>query len=360
MIPTRGKLFSLKLATAHKIEFYETGMLCMKAMVCCLFLLPMALYGQTNAEADSQDAQVGSQKAPTAYINNDGKVETTSPEEPEVPEPVAQRAKDADGLLKQRAIRESVSANNPFVLTPHRPNYFLPFTYNPHPNEEAFLGDKAKTEHLDNVEFKFQLSFKFPVAYNIVGKNTSLWFAYTQQSYWQAYNSAISAPFRDTNYEPEAFIVTQPEHGIFHIKPDYVSYGVDHQSNGQSGSLSRSWNRLYVDVTFEQGDTAYSIKPWYRIPESKNNDDNPDIEKYLGYGEFRVIHVMDDYTVDMMLRNNLRSSENKGAIELGFTFPLWGKSRGYIQYFNGYGQSLLGYDQHSQTLGIGIMLTNWL
>ncbi|GAA0829748.1 MULTISPECIES: phospholipase A [Marinomonas] len=334
----------------------------MKVMLLWVLCFPVMLYAQIDSvESDEERAalnidnkQPASQQASEAENDDD-----YTPEEPKVPDTITQRAKASDGLVEQRTSRERDSSNNPFVLTPHRPNYFLPFTFNPHPNETAFLGDKADDEDLDKVEFKFQLSFKFPVAYNIVGKNTSLWFAYTQQSYWQAYNGAISAPFRDTNYEPEVFIVTQPRFDFLNIKPSYVSYGFDHQSNGQSDSLSRSWNRLYVDITFEHGDTAYSIKPWYRIPESEEEDDNPDIEKYLGYGEFRVFHAIDDYSIDVMLRNNLRSSENKGAIEVGFTFPLWGKSRGYVQYFNGYGQSLLGYDESSQTLGVGIMLTNW-
>lgn len=326
----------------------------MKVVLLWGLFLPAMLCAQveTNTlEGDvSEPRQATEEDRPDYYL----------PEEPKIPDPVVKRAKEADSLLLQRSVRESASSNNPFVLTPHRPNYFLPITFNPHPDEKAFLGDKADDESLDKVEFKYQLSFKFPVAYNIVGKNTSLWVAYTQQSYWQAYNGAISAPFRDTNYEPEVFIVTQPELSFLSMKPSFISYGFDHQSNGQSDTLSRSWNRLYVDLTFENGDTAYSIKPWYRIPESNAGDDNPNIEKYFGYGEFRVFHAIDDYTIDMMLRNNLRASDNKGAIEVGFTFPLWGKSRGYIQYFNGYGQSLLGYNQSSQTLGIGIMLTNWL
>jgi phospholipase A1 len=282
-----------------------------------------------------------------------------SPAEPEVPESISKRALKANGLLQQRENREADTVNNPFVLTPHKPNYFLPFAYTSNPNDRAFLGN-SDSETLDSVEFKFQLSIKFPVAYEIVGRNTSLWFAYTQQSYWQAYNSDISAPFRDTNYEPEVFIVTKPKHSFLGMKADYVSYGFAHQSNGQSEDLSRSWNRFYVDFLFEKGNTAFSFKPWYRIPESSSEDDNPNIENYYGYGEFSLIHIIDDYSFDVMFRNNLKSSGNRGAVQLGFNFPLWGKTRGYIQYFNGYGQSLLDYDHQTQSLGVGVMLTNWL
>ncbi len=318
----------------------------MKRLVCCLALLPSLLMAQ-----GIESVPVKTEEQSDSYFQA---------EEPAVPESISQRAKEAKGLFQQREIRENATVNNPFVITPHRPNYFLPIAYTSNPNDRAFLGDASNSESLQSVEFKFQLSVKFPVAYGIVGRNSSLWFAYTQQAYWQAYNSNISAPFRDTNHEPEAFIVVKPKEGWLGIKPSYITYGLNHQSNGQAGDLSRSWNRFYVDFLFETENTAFSIKPWYRFPESSEVDDNPDIEDYYGYGEFSVIHVIDDYSIDLMLRNNLKDSGNRGAVQIGFNFPLWGKTRGYIQYFNGYGQSLLDYNHQTQSLGIGVMLSNWL
>ncbi|BFM49155.1 phospholipase A [Marinomonas sp. THO17] len=320
----------------------------MKWLYCCLLVLPSLVWAEEDVDLASDSAP---QEDSESYFQA---------EEPAVPESISQRAKEAKGLFQQREMRERATVNNPFVITPHRPNYFLPIAYTSNPNDRAFLGDKSDSESLQSVEFKFQLSVKFPVAYNLVGPNSSLWFAYTQQAYWQAYNSNISAPFRDTNHEPEAFIVVKPKKGLFGIKPSYITYGLNHQSNGQSGDLSRSWNRFYIDFLFETDNTAFSIKPWYRFPESSRVDDNPDIEDYYGYGELNIIHVIDDYSIDMMIRNNLDMSDNRGALQLGFNFPLWGKTRGYIQYFNGYGQSLLDYNHQTQSLGIGIMLSNWL
>ncbi|GAB3481266.1 phospholipase A [Marinomonas epiphytica] len=319
----------------------------MKAIVCCAMLGAGVVVAQ---EGSIQDTQSSSNASSSTY----------TPLEPKVPDSTYQRAQDAKGLFRQRAIREAATADNPFVLTPHKPTYFLPVYYSSRIDEEAFLGEEAENQDLDSTEFKYQISLKFPLVYDVVGKNTSLWLGYTQLSYWQAYNENISAPFRDTNYEPELFISTQPESEFLGIKPEYVSYGVVHESNGQSGNLSRSWNRVYVDFLFEKENTAISIKPWYRFPENSEEDDNPDIDDYYGYGEIRLLHVVDDYSIDVMLRNNLKLSDNKGAFQIGFNFPLWGKSRGYLQYFNGYGQSLLDYNNHTQSIGMGIMLTNWL
>ncbi|MEP3350157.1 MAG: phospholipase A [Marinomonas sp.] len=327
----------------------------MKAIVYSMVLLPSLLLAQT--EINTPDYVV-TESAENAAVSEEEDT-SFSPTEPAVPESISKRAEKAKGLFQQRVDKEVVTVDNPFVLTPHKPNYFLPIAYTSNPNDRAFLGDD-ETESLQSVEFKFQLSVKFPVVYDVVGRNSSLWFAYTQQAFWQAYNSDISAPFRDTNHEPEVFIVDKPKKGFLGIKPSYIAYGFNHQSNGQSGDLSRSWNRFYVDFLFEKGNTAFSFKPWYRIPESSDNDDNPNIERYYGYGELSVIHIIDDYSIDFILRNNLKTSDNKGAFQVGFNFPLWGKTRGYIQYFNGYGQSLLDYNHQTQSLGIGIMLSNWL
>ncbi|MEO9275752.1 phospholipase A [Marinomonas sp. 5E14-1] len=327
----------------------------MKAIVYSMVLFPSLLLAQTEINTPDYIATESAENVAVAEEE-----ETSfSPTEPAVPESISKRAEKAKGLFQQRVDKEVVTVDNPFVLTPHKPNYFLPIAYTSNPNNRAFLGDD-ETESLQSVEFKFQLSVKFPVVYDVVGRNSSLWFAYTQQAFWQAYNSDISAPFRDTNHEPEVFIVDKPKNGFLGIKPSYITYGFNHQSNGQSGDLSRSWNRFYVDFLFEKGNTAFSFKPWYRIPESSDNDDNPNIERYYGYGELSVIHVIDDYSIDFILRNNLKASNNKGALQVGFNFPLWGKTRGYIQYFNGYGQSLLDYNHQTQSLGIGIMLSNWL
>ena len=72
-----------------------------------------------------------------------------------------------------------------FVLTPHKPNYLLPITYNKKPNNAPV--DIARDGELDNNEIKFQLSVKFPLAENLFGKKGSLQFAYTNLSFWQAY-----------------------------------------------------------------------------------------------------------------------------------------------------------------------------
>lgn len=267
------------------------------------------------------------------------------------------------GLIDQRLIDEQQTRYHPFTLTAHRRNYILPLTYNHNTNGKPFDVDNKDVK---NVEVKFQFSFKFPLWNNIIG-DADLWGAYTNLSFWQAYNATHSNPFRETNHEPELFLSFQGKREILGFKNSHNTLGIVHQSNGRNSSRSRSWNRVYLNMAFEQGNFAFAIKPWYRIPEDDKNsstdpsgDDNPDIDKYMGYGELSAGYKWNEHLLSMMLRNNLRSSGNKGAIQLDWTFPLTRRIKGYVQYFNGYGESLIDYNASVNRVGVGIVLTDAL
>jgi phospholipase A1 len=135
--------------------------------------------------------------------------------------------------------------------------------------------------------------------------------------------------------------------------------GFLHESDGQSGALSRSWNRIYANFGFERGNFALMLRPWYRIPENSGNDDNPDIVDYMGHGDVVAVYKLGEQTFSLMLRNLLHS-DYRGTIELGYSFPLVGRLKGYVQLFSGYGQSLLDYNHSQTTVGVGFMLTDWM
>lgn len=278
---------------------------------------------------------------------------------------VVENSEDVDNVIEQRAQEEEETLNNRFAITPHRPNYLLPISYNKSPNETPF--DFQNIDDFSNTEIKFQLSMKAPLAQGVFNGYGDIYVAYTNTSWWQAYNSN-SAPFRETNHEPEVFMVFPTDYQLWGFDLNAVLAGLTHQSNGRSGTLSRSWNRLYAQFIFSRDHFAVSIKPWWRIPEpekepgqenSSRGDDNPDIEKYMGYGELHLSYQIRENNFGMMLRNNLRS-DNKGAVQLDWSFPINKRFRGYIQYFNGYGESLIDYNDSTNRLSAGVMLTDWL
>jgi phospholipase A1/A2 len=245
-----------------------------------------------------------------------------------------------------------------FLFRPHHPNYFLPIKYSDSPNNTPFQESLTQPDlGLDPVEAELQLSFKIKGMEGVFGHdNLDLWFGYTITSFWQAYNDTISSPFRETNYEPEAMLVFRTHYEIAGFRGRFINLGMVHQSNGRSEGLSRSWNRVYAQFGFERGDLALLIRPWYRIPEI-NEDDNPDIEDYLGHGDLLAVYRNGRNAYSLLLRNNFKSSDNRGALKLNWSFPLYGRLKGYVQYFNGYGESLIDYNHRQQSLGIGVSLT---
>ncbi|MGD9877572.1 phospholipase A [Desulfococcus sp.] len=261
-----------------------------------------------------------------------------------------------DTRMKEEAETRQIG----FALTTHRPNYVLPFVYNHSPNTSVYPGDLSEGD-VDNTEVKFQVSLKYQLIDNIYKDNWHVYVAYTNLSYWQAYNSDYSSPFRDTNHEPEAWLQYDTDWELFWgIKSRMIQGGFSHQSNGRTEPFSRSWNRIFLNLVFEKENLAVSIKPWYRIPEDDEDDDNPDIDRYMGYGELNAAYKWGDNTFSLVFRNNLRSSGNKGAVELGWSFPLYKKLKGYVQYFNGYGQSILDYNDSANTIGVGLALSDIL
>jgi phospholipase A1 len=135
--------------------------------------------------------------------------------------------------------------------------------------------------------------------------------------------------------------------------------GMNHQSNGQSEPLSRSWNRLVASFGFEKGDFSLLLKGWYRLPEKAADDDNPHMGHYLGYGEIWGHYVWKGHRLGIMLRNNVRFNHNRGAVQLEWSFPLIQWVSGYLQYYNGYGESLLDYNASVNRIGIGFILKEW-
>lgn len=277
---------------------------------------------------------------------------------------------------------------NIFVLWPYRPCFFLPLAYNSSPNDSTQLDVDPKAKSLYN-EVKFQLSFKFKIWRDIVRieeikkiierstgiRGIDVWITYTQQSFWQLYNSAFSAPFRDTNYEPELLINFDMQRkipGLMGTKLQFINVGFNHQSNGRAEPLSRSWNRIVANVGIENSfglenndNFNLLLKTWYRVPEDAAHDDNPDLTDYMGYGELWGMLYWKNQRFAVMLRNNLRS-ENKGAVQLDWSMPLSTiheslakKISLYVQYFNGYGESLLDYNTSINRISAGLMLVDW-
>jgi len=255
-------------------------------------------------------------------------------------------------------------------LRGHRENYILIATYADDPN-----GNVDGFREVKHLELKFQLSLRYRIVDFGLAEG-KLVFGYTNTSFWQIYNWNESAPFRTTDHEPELFYEWRAAEAEASSRRVFYRLGVVHESNGEGVRLSRSWNRLFGEYlvasspgacrqTLEGSEpkpgTCAVAKAWWDL----QHDDihNPDIDKYMGYFELRGEHVWKlrgRPRLALMLRNNLRSDGNRGAAQVDLSRGLpwrWEDLRVRLQYFHGYGESLIDYDHNSNRIGVGLELT---
>jgi phospholipase A1 len=242
-----------------------------------------------------------------------------------------------------------------FKFRPHHSNYLIATrTYRPNDKPyEVFRELSGDNITLSKTELAYQLSFKLKMVEGAFGKPVDFWFGYTQNSFWQAANSKASSPFRETNYQPEIMAIAPVAIDLGGVQLTHVGLGLNHQSNGQSGTLSRSWNRLYAQVGLEKDGFSATARVWKRL--SEDDDDNPDIVDYMGRGDLALAYRRSGHIYSSNLRYNFHT--NRSAVLAGWAFPLSGNLKGYAQVFSGYGQSLIDYNYYQRSVGLGLLGT---
>lgn len=251
-----------------------------------------------------------------------------------------------------------------FRLRSYRDIYVLPATWssdpNDHPRSPTRDGSTQQRAKLDRVEVKFQLSGKLKIAEGLLGRTGDLWIAYSQTSHWQAYNSAASRPFRETSYEPELIFTSGVDLPAGPLRLRLLGLELDHESNGQGGQLSRSWNRVIGMAGLERPELSLVVRGWWRIPEKTADDDNPDIADYAGRAELVLTYVLRQHVLSLRARHSLRTGEHShGALEIDWSFPFAGAMRGYVHATTGYAESLIDYNHRATTVGVGVSLLDW-
>ena len=250
-------------------------------------------------------------------------------------------------------------ASSPFVIRLYEPNYFLAARNTNHVNTRPYSTVPQATgeeQNIDSTEAKYQISLKARL-WTTHDRRWGAWLAYTQQSHWQIYSDATSRPFRETDYMPEFFVSYRPglEYEGFHWR--LLNFGFNHQSNGRSGTLSRGWNRIFAEFGVERGNLVLDAKAWSRVKFGGDDDDNPDITDYYGYGSVRAMYKWRGQSFSLMGRGNLGTG--KGAVEATWmSHELLGPLRAYVQVFSGYGESLIDYNWNQRTIGAGIALND--
>lgn len=236
-------------------------------------------------------------------------------------------------------------------FSPYESNYFI-------------VGPKAPTT-------RFQLSFKFRVLGDCAGSTLTDWLgkpyvAYSQISLWDW--SAPSAPFYDTSYKPEFFLLKEDVPlKLPGVRSWDFQYGAQHESNGKGIGLSRSQNIVYIKPIFNFGDpNRFHLALAPRIYQYvADMSDNRDMDDYRGFADLSAKMGWND---GLMLGALVRSGNGfkNSSTQLDLSYPLH-RLPGcenvstnlylFLQLFSGYGECLLDYDKSVTGIRAGFAIS---
>jgi len=230
----------------------------------------------------------------------------------------------------------------------------------------------------NNAQVKFQISMKFqvlePDLYVLKHNLFPAYFAYSQISLWNV--GQHSLPFEESNYNPEFFLdypVNAVIVGRFKLRNVIIS-PLEHESNGLAGVQSRNWNRQYVLIKFGleskekleitnaflSDKALLYIKLWHASGYSDQDaylqsiGSNDTFIDYMGHGEIGVSvrnflwgGSLRDHQLDV--KTPIFRDINKDSYKVEFRQKLpYMNFALYLQYWHGYGETLLRFDQYGR------------
>ena len=139
-----------------------------------------------------------------------------------------------------------------------------------------------------------------------------------------------------------------------------MNIGAIHQSNGFGDSMERSWNRIYIEAISSTDNLMISIKPWLVVHDRGFRNHNPNMANFLGYGQVLVAYKFYNQVFTIAAHNLIEGGGRHATFEGTWSLPITAYLNVYLQFFSGYGQSLIEYDHRTTSGGIGIALSNWI
>ena len=209
----------------------------------------------------------------------------------------------------------------------------------------------APTEY--NSDVKFQISFQQRLTKSVLPGNTYLYLFYSQKAMWNVFEESL--PFHDLNFNPgiglSRYIIMK---GTLVGKATMM---IEHESNGRDGTASRSWNKIsWAGEAYVSPFLMAHAKFWIPIVDGKYNRD---ILKYSGIYQagFQAKSMDDKWVLDMTLVKRQGWNLNFNTIvQLGYRINHNSNQFIMLQYYNGYGESLLDYNQYHSRIRIGLLI----
>ncbi|MDE6234379.1 MAG: phospholipase A [Muribaculaceae bacterium] len=203
-----------------------------------------------------------------------------------------------------------------------------------------------------NSDVKFQISLAIRLTNSTLPWGTYLYLFYTQKTFWNVFQNSM--PMRDMNFNP-GIGLTKP----FFSRDRYIgkmSLIVEHESNGRDGDDSRSWNRIALSGSAAVSDwLMVHAKYWIPIVDGMNNKD---LLYYAGLFQmgFELTSSNKRWQGGVTFVKRKGNFFNWNTIaELSWLVAEKSNVNLFAQYYNGYGENLLDYNQFHSRLRIGLV-----
>lgn len=204
-----------------------------------------------------------------------------------------------------------------------------------------------------NSDAKFQVSIRQRLTNSILPFKTYFFLTYTQKAYWDIFQDSF--PFRDLNFNPSLGLGKALVYNNRFLGTLAVQF--EHESNGKDSIYSRSWNKLTFSSNFILNDSwTFHSKLWIPIVDG---DNNRDIVHYAGWGQIGMDYssAKKKYNASCVIVKRGGVNLNANVI-LNFAVRLFNDDNQYlfVEYYNGYGECLLNYNEYRQRIRMGIVI----
>ncbi|MDY3931929.1 MAG: phospholipase A [Muribaculaceae bacterium] len=204
-----------------------------------------------------------------------------------------------------------------------------------------------------NSDVKFQVSIAQRLTKSTLPFHTYLFLAYSQKTFWNVFEESM--PMRDLNFNPGIGLSK-----LLIVKDRLIGKAtlmVEHESNGRDGLASRSWNRISLSANiYIDPNIMIHGKAWIPIVDGENNRDLLD---YYGLYQTGVVLTTTNrrfgFSVLLTKRKGWNLNYNT-VIELNYRLFKKDNQFLFVQYYNGYGENLLDYNEYHSRLRVGIVI----
>ena len=204
-----------------------------------------------------------------------------------------------------------------------------------------------------NSDVKFQISFQQRLTKSKLPFHTYLYLFYTQKAIWHVFRNSL--PFYDLNFNPG---IGLSKHIIMKNRLlGKITLMAEHESNGRDGTASRSWNKVSLaGEAYISPSLMAHAKYWIPIVDGKYNRD---ILKYMGLYQagFQAKSNDDKWVLDMTLVKRAGwNLDFNTIVQLGYRINHNSNQFIMLQYYNGYGEHMLDYDQYHSRIRLGLLI----